>query len=104
MKCPHCLEEISKGATRCKWCTSELDPESVLPAPNMGKEVPAKISKKDKVRLGAWCPSLMPSAQHGQIGARQNPQEGQGADLLCIVPHSGMRGSRPAQQSGSCMQ
>ena len=50
VKCPFCLEEICKGATRCKWCTSELDPESVLPAPNMGKEVPAKTSKKDKVR------------------------------------------------------
>ena len=53
VKCPYCLEEISKGATRCKWCTSELDPEAVLPAPNMGKEVPAKTSKKDKVRLTA---------------------------------------------------
>lgn len=49
VKCPHCLEEICKGATRCKWCTSQLDPEAVLPAPNMGKEVPAKTSKKDKV-------------------------------------------------------
>ena len=50
VKCPHCLEEINKGATRCKWCTSEVDEENVLPAPNMGKEVPAKpVSKKDEV-------------------------------------------------------
>ena len=50
VKCPHCLEEINKGATRCKWCTSEVDEENVLPAPNMGKEVPAKpVSKKDQV-------------------------------------------------------
>ena len=50
VKCPHCLEEIAKGATRCKWCTSEVDEENVLPAPNMGKEVPAKpVSKKDEV-------------------------------------------------------
>ena len=51
MKCPHCLEEVTKGATRCKWCTSQLDPEDVLPAPNMGKIVPVKTSKKDKVGL-----------------------------------------------------
>ena len=51
VKCPYCLEEISKGATRCKWCTSQIDPENVLPAPNMGKEVPAKpVSGKDQVR------------------------------------------------------
>ena len=49
VKCPHCLEDINKGATRCKWCTSQLDAESVLPTPNMGKEVPAKTSKKDQV-------------------------------------------------------
>ena len=55
VKCPHCLEEISKGATRCKWCTSQLDPENVLPAPNMGKEVPAKTSNKDKVGLSPSC-------------------------------------------------
>ena len=42
VKCPHCLEDINEGATRCKWCTSEVTEESVLPTINMGKEVPAK--------------------------------------------------------------
>ena len=55
VKCPHCLEEINKGATRCKWCTSEVDEENVLPAPNMGKEVPAQpVSKKDEVTPLRW--------------------------------------------------
>jgi large conductance mechanosensitive channel len=26
-KCPHCLSEIPKAATRCKFCTSKLDTE-----------------------------------------------------------------------------
>ena len=42
VKCPHCLEDINEGATRCKWCTSEVTEESVLPTINMGKKVPAK--------------------------------------------------------------
>ncbi|BDA46655.1 probable large-conductance mechanosensitive channel at N-terminal half [Coccomyxa sp. Obi] len=39
--CPECLEEIKKGATRCKWCTTHIDPADTLAVPNQ-KEVPVK--------------------------------------------------------------
>ena len=51
VKCRLSLEEINKGATRCKWCTSEVDEENVLPAPNMGKEVPAQPVSKKEVKI-----------------------------------------------------
>ncbi|CAL8471272.1 g10814 [Coccomyxa elongata] len=37
VKCPECLEEIIKGATRCKWCTTHIDPASTLPVPNQAE-------------------------------------------------------------------
>ncbi|KAK9918657.1 hypothetical protein WJX75_005696 [Coccomyxa subellipsoidea] len=44
VKCPECLEEIIKGATRCKWCTSEIHPAATLPVPNQD-EVKVKVGE-----------------------------------------------------------
>jgi large conductance mechanosensitive channel len=32
-KCPYCLSSVPRAATRCAYCTSQLDPD--LPAPTM---------------------------------------------------------------------
>ncbi|CAL8471274.1 g10816 [Coccomyxa elongata] len=74
--CPECLEEIKKGATRCKWCTTHIDPADTLAVPNQ-KEVPVKpgqaapVPAERQAAAEKPTPAATPAAMHAN-GA-ENP-------------------------------